>query len=435
MFKNIKFYIKDLLQIALPIIMGNLGFILIGVGDVIVAGRHSTDTLAAISLATAIISCIMTFGIGILVSISPVLSNYRGAGKEPEKYFYPSLKFTIVLSAIISLVVYSFIPVIDLLGFEQHLVPMIKEYFFITVFSVFGAYLHCMSKEFLQAFEIVLFPNILTVICIFVNLLLNILFVFGYGFIPEMGAKGLAIASLITRYIMGIVLFLYCYKKIKIQHHKDKNYYKDLVKVGMPSSLAILIEFIAFNSITILLGRISGVYAAAQNIICTITSVTFMVPLAIGNAVGIKVGFSNGAKDYSALKRYAFTGMGLSIGFMACAAIVIAIAPGVILQLFTKDTELIKISVPIVYMLCFFQVFDGLQATLAGIFRGLKQTYVTMIANFIAFWLIALPVGCLLGLHFNLNLAGFWYALITAGVVLCLIMFVSFMSKVKRKFS
>lgn len=435
MFKNIKFYIKDLLQIALPIIMGNLGFILIGVGDVIVAGRHSTDTLAAISLATAIISCIMTFGIGILVSISPVLSNYRGAGKEPEKYFYPSLKFTIILSAIISLVIYLCIPLIDFLGFEAHLIPMIKEYFFITVFSVFGAYLHCMSKEFLQTFEIVLFPNILTVICIFVNLFLNIIFVFGYGFIPEMGAKGLAIASLITRYIMGIILFLYCYKKVKIQYHKDKNYYKDIIKVGTPSSLAILIEFVAFNSITILLGRISGVYAAAQNIICTITSVTFMIPLAIGNAIGIKVGFTNGAKDYYSLKRYAFTGMGLSVAFMACAAVVIGVAPGIILKLFTNDIELIKISVPIVYMLCFFQVFDGLQASLSGIFRGLKQTYVTMIANFISFWLIALPIGCLLGLHYNLNLMGFWYGLILASVVLCGIMFATFMEKVKRKFS
>ena len=69
-----------------------------------------------------------------------------------------------------------------------------------------------MSKEFLQAFEIVLFPNLLTVFCIFLNVVLNILFVFGYGIIPEMGAAGLAIASLITRYFMGIILFLYCFK-------------------------------------------------------------------------------------------------------------------------------------------------------------------------------------------------------------------------------
>ena len=79
------FYIKDIANIAGPIILGNLGFILIGVGDVIVAGRHSTNTLAAVSLATAIINCIMIFGIGILCSISAVLSNYRGAGKEPVR--------------------------------------------------------------------------------------------------------------------------------------------------------------------------------------------------------------------------------------------------------------------------------------------------------------------------------------------------------------
>jgi MATE family multidrug resistance protein len=136
---------------------------MIGVGDVIVAGRHSTDTLAAISIATAIISCITIMGIGVLGSISPILSNYRGAGKEPEKYFYPSLKFTLTLSVIMSLVILAFIPLIDKIGFEKGLTPIIKDYFFVTAFSTCGAYLHYMSKEILQAFEIVVFPNILTI--------------------------------------------------------------------------------------------------------------------------------------------------------------------------------------------------------------------------------------------------------------------------------
>ena len=144
------FYIKDIANIAGPIILGNLGFILIGVGDVIVAGRHSTNTLAAVSLATAIINCIMIFGIGILCSISAVLSNYRGAGKEAEKYFYPSLKFAAILSLIMSIAVLAFIPLIDKLGFEPELVPLIKDYFWITSLSIFGAYLHCMAKEFLK---------------------------------------------------------------------------------------------------------------------------------------------------------------------------------------------------------------------------------------------------------------------------------------------
>ena len=58
--RNISYYIKELLKISAPIIMGNLGFILIGIGDVVVAGRHSTDTFAAISIATAILNCIFT---------------------------------------------------------------------------------------------------------------------------------------------------------------------------------------------------------------------------------------------------------------------------------------------------------------------------------------------------------------------------------------
>lgn len=432
MLKKANVYIKDLLTIALPIILGNLGFIFIGVGDVIVAGRHSTDTLAAVSLATAIINCITIMGIGILGSISPILSNYRGANKNPEKYFYPSLKFTSLLSILISIIILLTIPFIDRFGFEANLTPLIKDYFFITAFSVFGAYLHCMCKEFLQAFEIVVFPNILTIGCIFSNLILNIVLAFGFWIIPEMGAKGLALASLIVRYFMGIVLFIYCFKKIQIKYHKDYNYYKDMLRVGIPSAIAIMIEFVAFNSITVIMGRISGIYAAAQNVICTITSIAFMVPLAIGNAAGVKVGFSNGAKQYDKLKKYSYTALALSIIFMASSAIIVAIAPGVITGLFTTDKTLIDVCVPIIYTLCFFQVFDGIQATLAGIFRGLKSTKVVMIGNFVSFWLVAIPLGCTFALHFNLNLIGFWYALIISTIILCIIMFTNLMFKFKN---
>ena len=429
------FYIKDIANIAGPIILGNLGFILIGVGDVIVAGRYSTDTLAAVSLATAIINCIMIFGIGILTSTSAVLSNYRGAGKEAERYFYPSIKFAAILSVIMSIAIAAFIPLIDKFGFEAKLVPLIKDYFWITAFSVFGAYIHCVVKEFLQAFEIVVFPNILTVICIFVNVGLNILLAFGWGIIPEMGTAGLALASLITRYIMGLVLLIYCYKKINIKYHKDRNFYKDMLKVGVPASLAVMIEFIGFNAITVILGRISGIYAAAQNIVCTLTSVSFMVPLAISNATAVKVGFANGARYFKSLKTYAFTGIAMCVIFMACSAIIVGIFPDFLLSLFTTDEDLVKVCIPVVYMLCAFQVFDGLQVALAGVFRGIKQTNVVMIANFISYWLISIPLGCLLGLKYKFNLLGFWYSLCVSAIVLCTIMLTTLLIKFKKEYN
>ena len=420
-----KFYLTDILNIATPIILGNLSFILIGVGDIIIAGRHSTETLAAVSISNAIIMSISMFGIGTLGSISALLSNYRGSKQEPEKYFYPSIKITAILSFIISTIILAIIPFIDKMGFDPNIIKPIKEYFFISVFSIFGAYLHCTLKEFLQTFEIVLFPNLLSVFSIFLNIILNIIFVFGFGLIPEMGVKGLAIVSLITRYFMGLVLLFYCYKKFNIGYHKDFKYYTDLLKIGIPSSVAMIIEFLGFNITIVILARISSLYAAAQNIIFTLTSVAYMIPLGISAATSIKVGYTNGAKKFKSLKKYAYTGLLSSIFVMVISALMLAIFPKQILCIFTNDFNLINACLPVLLYLCFFQVFDGMQVALSGIFRGLKNTKIVMMANFISYWLISIPVGCYLGITKKMGLLGFWYGLFISSVVLCIILIIN----------
>lgn len=422
MSQSIKYYVKELLNIALPIIMGNLGFILIGAGDVLIAGRHSTDTLAAISIATAITNCIQTFGIGLLVSISPLLSNYRGERKVVKKYFFPSLRFAMLLAFIVMLAVFAFIPLIDYMKFEPKLVPMIKQYMFVTAFATFGAYLHCAVKEFLQAFEIVMFPNLVTVISVFLNVALNIILVFGWGCIPSLGVLGLAIASFIVRYFMGFVLLGYCFKLMRFSDYQDKDYYKQLIKIGLPISFAILVEFVAFNSVAVLMGRVAGVYAAAQNLVCTLTTVSFMVPLAISNAIAVKVGFANGAMNFEDLRKYSKVGVLMCVGFMACSAVVFASIPDVLVSLFTKDYNLVTICVPILYVLACFQIFDGLQVALSGIYKGIKKTQVVLIANFFAYWLVSIPLGYVLAFKYHLGIMGFWFGLIGAAIFLCTIM-------------
>ncbi len=436
--KTIKYYAKELLNIALPIIMGNLGFILIGAGDVLIAGRHSTDTLAAISIATAITNCIMTFGIGLIASVSPILSNIRGEKKSAKKYFFPTIRFSMILALITMFCVLAAIPAIDYMHFEAKLVPDIKEYMLITAFSTFGAYLHASLKEFLQAFEIVFIPNLVTVICVFLNVILNIILVFGCGPIPSLGAIGLAIASFIVRYFMGFALLFYCLGLMRFRNYHDKRYYKNLMTIGLPISLAILVEFIAFNSIAILMGRVSGVYAAAQNLICTLTTISFMVPLAISNAIAVKVGFANGAKNFNELKNYAFIGMFMCVGFMICSAVIFCSFPHFLVSLFSKDLTLIKICVPVLYVVSIFQIFDGLQVALAGIYKGIKKTKIVLIANFIGYWVISIPLGYMLALKQGFMLKGFWYGLLFAAIVLCaqmLLMLFRYLKKLRLKFA
>lgn len=427
-----KYYAKELLNIALPIIMGNLGFILIGAGDVLIAGHHSTDTLAAISIATAITNCIQTFGIGLIASVSPLLSNFRGERKSAKKYFFPTIRFSMFLSVLVMFAVLASIPLIDYLHFEAKLVPMIKQYMFVTAFATFGGYLHAALKEFLQAFEIVLFPNLVTVFSVFLNIALNIILVFGLGPIPSLGVLGLAVASFIVRYFMGFALLIYCFSVMNFNNYKDFDYYKSLIKIGIPISCAIMVEFIAFNSIAIIMGRVSGVYAAAQNLVCTLTTVSFMVPLAISNAIAVKVGFANGAGNIKDLKRYSFVGVVMSVGFMLCSAFIFATFPQFLVKLFTQDNNLIKISIPVLYILSVFQVFDGLQVALSGIFKGMKRTGVVLISNFVAYWLISLPLGYTLAFHFHLNLRGFWYGLASAAIILCAMMSVMLLKSIKK---
>lgn len=431
--KNI-YYIKELLNIAAPIIMGNLGFILIGVGDVIVAGRHSTQTFAAISIAAAIVNCIMTIAIGLTSSISPLLSNYRGAKKPIKRYFYPSIRFAGYLAIATSFIIIAFIPLIPKIGFESELIKPIQQYMFISALSTFGGSLHHSMKEFLQAFEIVMFPNIVTIVCVFLNLLLNVIFVFGWGPIPSMGAAGLAIASLIVRYFMGFTLLFYCKSIMRVDNYHEKGYYMNLVKIGLPISLAILVEFVAFNSIAVFLGRISGIYAAAQNLLCTLTTASFMIPFAISNAIAVKVGFSNGAKNVIDLKKYAFWGTYISVGFMVISAIIYASFPKFIVSIFTSDINLYRIAIPVMAILALFQVFDGLQVSLSGICKGIKQTKYVLTANFIAYWGISIPLGYFLGFKMKLMLKGFWVGLISASIALCLIMIFELVKYYKKNY-
>ena len=412
--------------------MGNLGFILIGAGDVLVAGHHSTDTLAAISIATAITNCIQTFGVGLISSVSPLLSNFRGEKKSAKKYFYPTIRFAMLLAFIIMFAVLAFIPLIDYVHFEPKLVPMIKEYMFITAFATFGAYLHSALKEFLQAFEIVVVPNLITAIAVFLNIALCFAMVFGFGPIPSMGVVGLAVASFIIRYFMGFALLIYCFTLMNFKDHKDFEYYKSLIKIGIPISCAVMVEFIAFNSIAILMGRVAGVYAAAQNLVCTLTTISFMVPFAVSNAIAVKVGFANGAGNIKDLKRYSFVGIVMCVGFMMLSALVFSTFPHFLVGLFTQDDNLVKISVPILYILAVFQIFDGLQVSLAGIFKGMKRTGIVLLSNFIAYWLISIPVGYTLAFHYHLNLKGFWMGLASAAVILCAIMSAMLIKSIKK---
>ena len=433
-YKKFYIYAKELLRLTLPMIMGGIGFAFIFVGDVFVAARYSTDVLAAVSISGAITSIIFMFGIGMLSSVSAYLSNRLGAKKSAKSYLIPSIKFAEILAFISFLTIIGVIPFFKKLGFEEKLIPMMNIYTFIFAFSTFGDYLFKTMKEFLQSYKIVFVPNIIVIIAIFVNLFANWILAFGIGPIPEMGEAGLALATVISRTFMGLsVLFFYLYKfKLKIVKKAYTDYYKSMGEIGLPISLAICIEFLAFNLITILMGRISGLYSAAESILVAIINTTFMVPMSVSVATTIKVGYSNGAKNLEDIKRYSLVSCIISEIFMLLCGIIIAMFPVQIIKLFTSDAELIKIMIPIMILLAIFEITDGLQVTLSGIFKGLKDTKIVMITNFISYLVIGLPIGTYFAIIKEQNLFGFWIGLSVTSILLCVILGLRLLKTLKK---
>lgn len=425
-------YIKELFKLAFPIILGNLRVVMMGAVDCFVAGRYSTSALAAISIANSIHSILVMLGVGLTVSISPLLSNKRGEKTGVKKYFYPSLRFSLIMSLILTVLTLLYIPLLDLFDFEPSLLADIKVYTFIVAFSAIGIEVNVALKEFLQAYEIVVFPNLVMIIAVVLNLIFNFIFVFGMFGVPELGVIGLAIATTLSRWFTAIALLLFCFMKFRFKPYRDKKYYGQLLRIGLPISAAIMIEFLAFNYIAIILGKVSGLYAAAHNIIIVLISISYMVPFGLSNALAVKVGYSNGAQNYDEMFNYIKNALFVTVTYMIIAFIIFVCFPYRLATLFTNDSCLIKIIVPIMIVPSIFQLSDGLQTLFGGIFKGLKNTKFVLISNFLAYLVLGVSLGTYLGVHLKLHLLGCWIGICVSSIILSLLLGIFLLKTLKK---
>lgn len=406
-----KHYFIELLILACPLLIGNLGNTLIGATDILVVAKYNISSLAAISIANSILFTIFIFGIGILNAISIILSNKRGSKQKIKKYLFSSLTFSIILAFVFTLICYSTIFIIDKLSFEAALIPYIKEYIKIVSFSMFGMFIYQGIKEFLLAYEIVNFPNMILLAAVIINLIFDIIFVFGFGPIPSMGSKGAAIATFGVRTIMGLVMFVYIFKALKLKDKLDFSFMGHILRIGYPIGAALLLEFLAFNIITIMAGREAGILAATHNILSTVSSSSFMVPLALSTAVAIKVAYYYGAKKCNEIKKYSYAGIIMGVSFMTFFSILLVLFPSQIIRLFTDNQDVLNIALPIVIVAAMFQVFDGFQVIAGGILKGFKMTKVVSSCVLFGYWLIGMPVAYFLVFKHNYSLKGYWIAI------------------------
>lgn len=411
-FQEFKKYLYELGVLSLPILAGNVGQMLINLGDVYVAGHYNTNVLAAISVASAIFMTFIIAGIGLCSAVTPVLSNYRGERRPVRKLFGVTILFSQVLALIFFIILWLFIPLIYKIGLSGEIINDTVDYFKISTFSVFGIFLFTTLKEFLQSHEIVIVPNVFISFSVIINLVLNFIFVYGFWIIPECGAKGLAIASLTVRTLLGAALFLYCINLLKRSVYKNiTSYAKDLIKTGAPIAGAMFIEFLGFNIVAVLVGKFNPLYAACHNIIIAITSLSYMIPFSVSSALAVKTGYANGSSNIEDIKKYTLSALYFIFIYAAIAAAIYILFKENLMKAFSSDPEVIKTGASIMIIVACFTAFDGIQGVCIGALKGLKQTVQMLAVMFLSYLLISIPTGLIFAYKFNLVLEGFWLGL------------------------
>lgn len=405
---------------------------LFGVGDVLVAGRYSSLAVASIGVAAMIFAPVLMIGIGLLLCTGPLASQIKGENKNDPTLLYNAYYVSFFLSLILSSFLYFCEYYIGYFNLNPEIVPHVVDFLKITSISLFPAFVFQATKDYLQANGKRFIPNGIILFYNVVNVLLNILFMFGLGKFEGFGIKGSAIATLICRFLMAITVFIYMRSVTEFKMQQNIETIRKILKLGIPISFTILCEVLIFAVVTVLVGGMSLVASASQSLVMNITSLTFMVPLALGSAISVLVGEQLGKKSLDGIIRYSMGAMTLTVLLQILFAIMYLLIPHLVMGLATKDYAVIVYGSGLLFWVGIFQIPDGLQVVLSGIMRGLNETRVPMVLGVISYWIIGLPTGAYLTYNRGMEARGLWIGLAIGLTCMCIFLLIYYQNRIRK---
>ena len=420
-----------MLRLAMPLVLAEVGWMLMGVVDTMVVGRVSAEAIGAVSLGTTIFYTIGIFAGGLLLGLDTFVAQAFGGGdlEDCRTSLINGVWLAVFLMAPVMLLIYASIPVLGSFGMNPAVMVETGPYMRALNWSVAPLLLYFGFRRYLQSVNIVR-PVMITLISAnLINLFANWVLVFGNLGAPKMGAEGAGWATCISRVYMAGVLGVVIFKHDPGLWHAawkpDFERIRGLLRVGIPAAAQMGFEMTVFMTVTLLIGKLSATALAGHQIALTTVSMTFMMPLGISSAAAVRVGQAIGREDPDAAARSGWTALGLGGGVMSASALMLLLVPHFIARLYTPDAGIIAAGVILLRVAAFFQLFDGFQVVATGALRGAGDTRTPMACHFVGYWVIGLPLGWLLCFHYGLGAPGLWMGLST-GLILIGIVLVFF---------
>ena len=417
-----KEHIKRTLELSYPVIVGQLGFIMMGVVDSLMVGVLGPVPLAAASLGNSITLLIFIVGIGVSFAVTPLVAISVGAKKYSECgiYFRQSLLVNITFGLILMSVTIACSELIIYLDQPVEVIASAKSYTIILGLSAIPMMLFQTYKQFIEGLSIMKPAMIITIFANIVNAFTNWILIFGNLGFPELGLDGAGWATFSSRLFMASGLMIYVmnkqfFKQYDVSFHfKNINIpvIKKILSLGFPSGVQYFFEVGAFAFAVIMIGWLGTDQLAAHQIAINLASISFMVVLGLSTAGSIRVGNAVGEQNVKRIRQAGFTTILIAICFMALSGVAFVVFRNFLPMLYINDETVISIASSLLIIAALFQLSDGVQAVGIGILRGLTDVKIPTAITFFAYWVVGLPTGYILGFNFGYDVQGVWIGLL-----------------------
>lgn len=427
-----KEHYKETIRLGVPIMLGQLGIIIVGFADNMMVGHHSTAELAAASFVNNFFNLAFIFGMGFSYGLTPIIGGlhankeYRKAGETLKNSLFINFLVGILLSCCMLWLLLN----IDILGQPEELMPYIVPYYILQLFSVIFAMLFNSFKQFSDGTTDTVTPMWVMLGANALNIIGNYFLIYGKCGVPELGLTGAGISTLVSR-ILTFVIFCFLFarrKKYKVflegfkKGTVNRLNLSKLVRLGLPVGLLMGVETGSFSLSVIMMGWIGSTALAAHQIVGVITTLGFMVYYGIAAAVTIRVSVFKGYNDWLNIRHASFAGLHLIMGVAALFVVFIILFHKNMGYLFTPEHEVVAMVALLSWSVVLYQFGDGLQILFANALRGISDVKYMAYCAFVCHFGLALPIGYFCGFILNWGAVGVWcgfpVSLTTLGILL-----------------
>lgn len=420
-YKSYRTHLKETIQLALPVIIGQLGIILMGVVDNAMVGRIGYNPLAASALANGIFFLIFVVGMGVTYAVSPLVANALGKG-NPElcgNILKQALVVNLVIGILLGIVTYFSAELFPFMNQKEKVVEYAIPYLRILAFSIPMMMVFLTYKHFLEGLSIMRPAMVIVLLANIVNVFGNYCLIYGNLGFPRLELNGAGVSTLTSRLFMMVLLIHFLNRNKRVTKYKpalryykiDWNVTKEILALGLPSGVQYFFEVGAFFFTAIMIGWFGAQQLAAHQIALSIASITYMVVVGISAASAIRVAKFVGEENLFETKKAGLSALLLASGFMSLCGILFFFTNELLPELYINNLDVKIIAASLILIAAFFQIFDGIQCVGLGILRGISDVKFPTAITFIAYWIVGLPFGALLAFYFSLNVQGIWIGL------------------------